>query len=268
MCRAPPAALDRAAVAAHGESHMTGDAERPRVDFGQAADDYARHRAGFPPSFFERVSLAGRVLDLGSGTGTLARGLAARGAWVVALDRSAAMLGRAPDLGCRVAARAEQCPLRAGSFDAVVAGQCWHWLDGPAAAREARRVLVPGGRLVIAHFDYLATESAAAADTEQLILEQNPAWTMAGSDGRYERWRPHLEAGGFLDVESRDWVEAVSYTHEAWRGRIRACNGVLALGDPARIAAFDLALAGLLAARHADPIVVAHRVFVLSGTAP
>ncbi|MBI2893067.1 MAG: class I SAM-dependent methyltransferase [Deltaproteobacteria bacterium] len=234
------------------------------MDFGPAADDYARHRAGFPTSFFERVPLSGRVLDLGSGTGAIARSYRASGAQVVALDLSPAMLSRAPDLPARVAARAERCPFRDGSFDAVVAGQCWHWLDGPAAAREANRLLSPGGRLVVAHFDYLAIAPNAAFESERLVLEVHPAWPMAGSDGRYDRWRPHLEAAGLDEIESVDWVEDVVYTHESWRGRMRANNGVLALGDPARIAAFDAELGRLLARRFPDPLIIPHRVFVLS----
>ena len=56
------------------------------VDFGKTAADYGRYRAGFPAEFFDRVFASGAVregdalLDLGAGTGTLARGFAARGA--------------------------------------------------------------------------------------------------------------------------------------------------------------------------------------------
>lgn len=48
-------------------------------DFGRTADDYARHRAGFPDSLFKRLSELGiglegqDVVDLGTGTGTLGR---------------------------------------------------------------------------------------------------------------------------------------------------------------------------------------------------
>ena len=51
-------------------------------DFGLTADDYRRHRAGFPDSFFERLEAFGvgrpgqRVVDMGTGAGTLARGFA------------------------------------------------------------------------------------------------------------------------------------------------------------------------------------------------
>ncbi len=52
------------------------------ADFGKTANDYGRHRAGFPDEFFERLKALGilragmRALDLGTGTGTIARGLA------------------------------------------------------------------------------------------------------------------------------------------------------------------------------------------------
>ena len=67
--------------------------EMDGVDFGKTASDYARHRAGFPDSFFTKleqhgVSIQGaRVVDLGTGTGTVARELAVRGASrVVGID--------------------------------------------------------------------------------------------------------------------------------------------------------------------------------------
>ena len=60
----------------------------------------------------------------------------------------------------------------------------------------------------------------------------------------------------------------VAYTHEGWRGRFRACNGVLALKDPEAIAAFDHDLAALLAADWPADLRVPHRVFVIQGVAP
>ena len=62
------------------------------VDFGRTAADYARHRAGFPEELFERLAARGigragpRILDLGSGTGSLAPEAA------IAFDRALAAL--------------------------------------------------------------------------------------------------------------------------------------------------------------------------------
>jgi hypothetical protein len=71
---------------------------------------------------------------------------------------------------------------------------------------------------------------------------------------------------GLGDVQSF-WYDVV-YSHEDWRGRIRACNGVLALRDSVRIAAFDKALRERLVAEFPDPMTIPHRVFVISGTKP
>ena len=72
-----------------------------KVDFGRTADDYARYRVGVPEALFARLDGYGigragqRILDLGSGTGSLARGFAQRGARVTALDLSADLLAQA-----------------------------------------------------------------------------------------------------------------------------------------------------------------------------
>src|SRR6266545_1704995 len=121
------------------------------MDFSAAARDYRAHRKGFPPSLFERLPLRGRVLDLGSGTGSLASGYAALGVDVVALDVSREMLRQGAAGYHKVVARAGAVPFGDRVFDAVVAGQCWHWFDGPRVASECVRVVRPGGTVAIAH---------------------------------------------------------------------------------------------------------------------
>jgi hypothetical protein len=91
---------------------------------------------------------------------------------------------------------------------------------------------------------------------------------MAGKNGIYDRWKPHLAEQGFEGVESFFYDEAVAYTHKAWRGRMRACNGALAVPDPARRAELDAAVGRMLGERFAEPLIVPHRVFVVHGRAP
>lgn len=237
------------------------------MDFGPSARDYAAHRRTFPDAFFDEVPLAGDLLDLGAGTGALARGYASRGARVVLLDRSGAMLREAHDLARRVVARAEACPFRAASFDAVTAGQCWHWFDRGAVAREALRLLRPGGTLLVAHFNYLPLPGSAAEASEALILERAPSWPWAGVQRMSGRWDAGLRAAGFVGLRTTAHDVDLAYTHEAWRGRMRACNGVIALG-PERLAEYDAALARLLAERFPEPVVVRHEVFALLARAP
>jgi SAM-dependent methyltransferase len=237
------------------------------MDFGPSASDYARHRQGFPPSLFDRVPLLGEVLDLGAGTGTLARGYAQRGARVVALDISPRMLQEASDLTDRVAARAEACPFRDASFDAITAGQCWHWFDGPRVAAECRRLLRPGGTLVIAHLNYLPLPGSAAEVSEALLLERNPAWTMAGVTHMAGRWDAVIRTAGLRELSSFAYEIDVEYGQDAWVGRMRACNGVIPLGEAAA-AEYGAALSRTLRQRFPDPLLVRHEVFALVARAP
>lgn len=81
---------------------------------------------------------AGPVLELGGGTGPLARELAGRGVPVVVADL-AAMLSQAPRPAVRTDARA--AGFRAGSFGTVAALWMLYHLPEPALAlAESRRV--------------------------------------------------------------------------------------------------------------------------------
>ena len=252
------------------------------IDFGLTAHDYSRHRAGFPPDFFARAALWGagipgqRLLDLGTGTGTLARGFAARGCRATGLDPAPAMLEQARALGREegveaeyVQARAEDSGLPDASFDLISAGQCWHWFRRPQAAAECWRLLRPGGAVLIAHFDWLPLPGSVVEASEALILEHNPAWQLGGGCGIHWRWFADLAGAGFIALESFSYDLEQPYSHQAWRGRIRASAGVAASLDARGVAAFDAAHAALLAERFPQPLLrVPHRVFAVIGRKP
>lgn len=245
-------------------------------DFGRHSADYAAYRPGFPASFYERLDAirrlrACRALDVATGPGTIALELAARGSSVAGIDTSAEQIATAKRLAKQrnlqvsvhfAVARAEDTGLAADSFDLATAGQCWHWFDSAAAMREMQRVLRPGGALALAYYSYLARHSPVAHDTEQLILQFNPSWTMAGSTGVFPERIDELIGGGFRLIEAFCYDHDEAFSHERWRGRMRTCNGVGSGGlSPSDVQRFDEALQRLLSRTYPDPMVVEHRVW-------
>ncbi|MFY2556211.1 class I SAM-dependent methyltransferase [Corallococcus terminator] len=258
----------------------------PVVDFGRTSEDYSKHRRGFPDAFFTRLVRENvlrhglRAVDVGSGTGTVARGLARHGCSVTALDVSASMLaaGRqlASEAGLSIDSReapAESTGLPSDSFDLVTAGQCWHWFDRPAAAREAARLLVPGGKLVIAHLDWTSMPGNVVEATEALMDAFNPNppdhARFGCGVGLYPQWLRDVTDAGFTPLETFSFDVLLPYTHESWRGRSRASAMVGATLPPEDVERFDVAHARLLAERFPhDALDIPHRVFVLIATRP
>ncbi len=124
------------------------DPRRAR-SFGAVADAYALARPTYPPEALRFVVPpgAGRVLDLGAGTGKVTTGLLDLGLEVVAVEPDDAMRAHVDTRAVPLAGTAEQVPLPDRSVDAVVAGQAWHWFDTAEALAEVGRVLRPGGTL-------------------------------------------------------------------------------------------------------------------------
>lgn len=126
------------------------------IGFGRAAQAYERARPEYPKAAIdwlaERLRLGpGRVvLDVGAGTGKLTRALQPTGVRLIALEPVPEMRAVLEERAGTVevmAGRAEELPLDTGSVDAVVAGQAFHWFDGPRALREFHRVLRDGESL-------------------------------------------------------------------------------------------------------------------------
>ena len=102
-----------------------------------------------------------RVLDVGSGPGMLAAEMAAEVApdgRVVGVDPSESMLALArgrTDAAEFVAGDALELPVPDASFDVVVSTQVLEYVEDVAGAlAEARRVLRPGGRLLVLDTDW------------------------------------------------------------------------------------------------------------------
>ncbi|MBV1849985.1 class I SAM-dependent methyltransferase [Catellatospora tritici] len=128
------------------------------------AQSYSRdNESGLFNAYYARpamLTLAGdvhgrRVLDAGCGSGPLLEALRARGAVVTGFDSSPVMVDLArkrlgEDADLRVADLSLPLPFADGAFDDVVVSLVLHYLqDWTAPLAELRRVLKPGGRLLL-----------------------------------------------------------------------------------------------------------------------
>ncbi|SNT31995.1 Methyltransferase domain-containing protein [Asanoa hainanensis] len=126
---------------------MTLDAHR--LSFGAAAD-YDQARPTYPMAAVHWTLGADRlrVVDLGAGTGSLSRVIAAAGHEVIPIEPDQDMRTRFDAAGVRaLAGSAEAIPLPDASVDAVLAGTAYHWFDPEPAHQEMARVLRRGGVL-------------------------------------------------------------------------------------------------------------------------
>ncbi|HEX6354510.1 class I SAM-dependent methyltransferase [Actinophytocola sp.] len=165
--------------------------------FGARASDYAEHRPNYPADGVRwALGAATRpvedVLDLAAGTGKLTEGLLPLGLAVTAVEPDSAMrteLTRAFPQVRTLAGRAEEIPLPAGSVDAVLVGQAFHWFDRAKALDEIARVLRPGGAVGalwngedndvewVAELMAVSGTSANRVAPEELRLPAHPLFT-------------------------------------------------------------------------------------------
>ncbi|MCX4670079.1 methyltransferase domain-containing protein [Streptomyces sp. NBC_01381] len=196
--------------------------------FGSGAERYDRARPRYPQGLVDRIVAGGpEVLDVGSGTGIVARQFQAAGCRVLGVEPDPRMAGLARQFGVEAeVATFEEWDPAGREFDAVVAGQAWHWIDPVAGAAMAARVLRPGGRLAAFwHVFQLPPELAQAQATvfrrvmpdSPFNVDALPKRALDVYQVMFDKAADGMRAvGGFSAPEQWrfDWEQ--SYGRDAW----------------------------------------------------
>jgi demethylmenaquinone methyltransferase/2-methoxy-6-polyprenyl-1,4-benzoquinol methylase len=177
-----------------------------------------------------------RVLDLAAGTGTSSVPFAKAGARVVAVDFSLGMLevGRRRHPGVPfVAGDGMRLPFADGVFDAAtISFGLRNIHDRMVGLAELRRVVKPGGRLVVCEFSHPTFGPFRTVYTEYLMkalpaiaerTSSNPeAYVYLAESIR--AWPDQrglaldMEAAGWTRVQWRNLSGGIVALHRAWRG--------------------------------------------------
>ena len=219
----------------------------PRPEFlneenAKAFDDAAvarayRLRPPYPPRVFDELlkllgTRPGWILDLGCGTGLLARPLARQVGRIDAIDSSAAMIEEARvqpggrERGIRwIVARAEDAKLN-GPYGLAVAGDSLHWMQWDVVVPRVGDALAPGAFLAVLEMHVASPWDAEVAEVVKRFSRNrsfDPNFRVTDELTRRELWKP----AGTLDIEPvarrqkvDDWIESFHARSSLTRRRL------------------------------------------------
>ncbi len=206
----------------------------PTARFSSRVADYAKYRPGYPAELLRLLEeecglTAGSVVaDVGSGTGLLSELFLRNGNRVYGVEPNRAMREAGERMLTAYAnfvsvdGRAEATGLEGGSVDFVTAGQAFHWFDPAGARREFRRILRPGGWVVLAWNDRRTAGTPFLEDYERLLLEYGTDYREVSMKYMEESSLSTLYGGaGF---RTRDFVNEQVFDFEGLRGRLTSSS--------------------------------------------
>ncbi|GAB4393925.1 MAG: hypothetical protein Tsb005_14240 [Gammaproteobacteria bacterium] len=220
------------------------NSEERDFDYGKVAEDYDKYRKPFPDTFFEQLKLKELigpkkvVLDLGAGTGMIARKIAQLEpeCRITALDCSQGMLDTAAKHDKKLGitnityhcSPAEKTGMPPASVDLIIAARCWHWFDQAKTIQEIKRIAKPNATLVITHFDPALEENNALDVTTKLIKQYDSTWELPIKkklDREYE-YINQLMNENFANIELQVFIKREFVSQSEWVNFFNTTSGV------------------------------------------
>jgi ubiquinone/menaquinone biosynthesis C-methylase UbiE len=166
-----------------------------RMLFDGVAELYEASRLGYPSGIVEfavataAVGAGSEVLEVGCGTGQLTESLAGYGFRLTAIDIGPSMVAAArrrrggPAVSFQVSSF-EDFDAADASFELIISGTAFHWVDPDVRFRKPARLLRPGGWLALLEIVERYDDPLRAA-----LLGM---WAARGDDFRAGVWQPHF----------------------------------------------------------------------------
>lgn len=200
--------------------------------FGTVAGEYAKHRLQYPDELFEFLATLSpsrkRALDIGTGNGQAAVGLAKFFDWIDATDTNFEQLKNAlpSEKVNYIQLPAESSTLTSAAYDLITVAMAVHWFELDSFYRNVRRLLKPQG--VLAVFGYSSPDAQFSPAVQAVLKEHlndliDPFWAPQVRllvDGYRNLLFP------FDEVSAPSFEIKKDYTVDSWIGLVATWSAV------------------------------------------
>jgi|GEM_PF-5783734 len=216
--------------------------------FGEVADIYDQFRTDYPRDIFVRILAAvapphNRLVDLGVGTGKMARRFLGEFDEIVGVEPDVAMAEKLRKLEPRIQVRiatAEEVVFPAASVDLVTVAHALHWMDATAVLSRVTEWLRPAGIFAICGGEFCSPRGAAGEVVKREFEEcwnacRDPRSKRHFSGGSVAQRAAYVGARSYHNTRSANaygnavyWVLPVNVVWECVCAVVEGCRGLLA----------------------------------------
>ena len=222
--------------------------------FDSVPEDYDTFRPGYPAELVDciletsRIPPAGKILEVGAGTGKATRPFAERGFSILCIEPGVNLAAKAalnlkafPGVQFEII-RFEDWPGISGIFDLVLSAQAFHWVPKEIGFLKAAGALKPGGYLALFWNMYPGLENQVAAEFGKIYQEigQEVRIPLTHMEETIQNRTSDIESSGlFGPVLIRRFPWTTCYTTKQYQGLLNTYSDHLCLPPKTRQFLYD-----------------------------